>query len=232
MDESVWLEGDSLHQMLEHVRGKLGAARTKAGRRRLRLFSCACVRRIWHLLDEQGRALLEAAELAANGLLSRDEWQRREEEALRRYQANRNAPVSEPHCAVWAALASTGAANMAYGASGSCALALSRADQVERRARRTLDEDHGAFWRIYHEESRRQCGPLMDIFGNPFRPLPARKLPPEVVGLASACGSDPRAYLLLADALEDLGEEQATAHCREGGHVKGCHVVDWALGRG
>jgi hypothetical protein len=36
---------------------------------------------------------------------------------------------------------------------------------------------------------------------------------------------------MLADALVDLGEEGAAAHLREGSHVKGCHVLDWVLGR-
>jgi hypothetical protein len=36
-------------------------------------------------------------------------------------------------------------------------------------------------------------------------------------------------FLILADALEDLGEGQAAAHCREKVHVKGCHVLDWIL---
>jgi hypothetical protein len=74
MNEAAWLKGDSLHLMLEHVRAKHSAARTRVGRRRLRLFCCACVRRIWHLIDEAGRALVEAAERAADELLSREEW--------------------------------------------------------------------------------------------------------------------------------------------------------------
>jgi hypothetical protein len=37
--------------------------------------------------------------------------------------------------------------------------------------------------------------------------------------------------LLLADALDDLDEGQAAEHCRRGGHVKGCRVLDWIAGR-
>jgi hypothetical protein len=33
------------------------------------------------------------------------------------------------------------------------------------------------------------------------------------------------------DALDDLGEWQAAQHCRRGGHVKGCAVLDWIAGR-
>ncbi len=38
-------------------------------------------------------------------------------------------------------------------------------------------------------------------------------------------------YAVLADALEELGEAGAAAHCRTELHGKGCHVVDWITGR-
>ena len=74
---------------------------------------------------------------------------------------------------------------------------------------------------------RRHADLLREIFGNPFRPPAKRKFPAEVRGLAQACYDDP----VLADALDDLGEDEAAAHCRRPGHVRGCHVVDWVLGR-
>jgi hypothetical protein len=76
----------------------------------------------------------------------------------------------------------------------------------------------------------------VDILGNPFRPLGARSFPAHIVGLAEAIyAAFPTVsdqYLILADALDDLGEDRAAVHCREAVHVKGCHVVDWVLGRG
>jgi hypothetical protein len=85
------------------------------------------------------------------------------------------------------------------------------------------------------EERRALAGLVREVFGNPFRLLAPRAFPPEVVGLAEACYlafpgvSDQLA--ILADALEELGEVLAD-HCRQPLHVKGCHVVDWVLGRG
>jgi hypothetical protein len=85
------------------------------------------------------------------------------------------------------------------------------------------------------ENRRRICDLVRDIFGNSFRPLRPRAFPAHVVGLAQECYeafpelSD--RYLILADALDDLGEGQAAQHCRRGGHVKGCHVLDWIAGR-
>src|SRR5262249_11316991 len=84
-------------------------------------------------------------------------------------------------------------------------------------------------------ERARQGELLRDILGNPFRPLRPRLIPPHVLGLAQVCyaafptvGGD---FLVLADALDDLGEGRAAAHCREALHVKGCHVLDWIMGK-
>ncbi|QEL21093.1 hypothetical protein [Limnoglobus roseus] len=74
-------------------------------------------------------------------------------------------------------------------------------------------------------------GPLL------FRPVPfeAEWLTPTVVGLAEGIYEE-RAFdrlPILADALQDAGCEEADIlnHCRgEGRHLKGCWVVDLALG--
>jgi hypothetical protein len=82
---------------------------------------------------------------------------------------------------------------------------------------------------------RRLCDLARDIFGNPFRPLRQRAFPAHVVALARECYDAFPAvsdrFLILGDALADLGEEQAAEHCRQGEHAKGCHVLDWILGR-
>jgi hypothetical protein len=80
--------------------------------------------------------------------------------------------------------------------------------------------------------ARRHAGLLREIFGDPFRPMPQRKFPAEVRGLAQSCYEDPTHYRLLSDALADLGEDAAAEHCRQPRHVRGCHVVDWILGKG
>ena len=86
-------------------------------------------------------------------------------------------------------------------------------------------------YRARRVECRRQRELLHEILGNPFQPLPARDFPPEVVELARACHEGDHAlYPLLADALMELGEDLAASHCRQAGHLKGCHVVDWVLG--
>jgi hypothetical protein len=50
--------------------------------------------------------------------------------------------------------------------------------------------------------------------------------------LAQACYEGDRSLLpVLADALTDLGEEAAAEHCRQEGHARGCHVIDWVRGQ-
>src|SRR5205807_1892065 len=88
-----------------------------------------------------------------------------------------------------------------------------------------------AWDRAEEREQARQCDLLRDVVGNPFQRLPGRSFPAHVVGLAEASyDAFPKVideFLILADALDDLGEGAAAAHCREELHVKGCHVLDW-----
>jgi hypothetical protein len=82
---------------------------------------------------------------------------------------------------------------------------------------------------------KRLCDLVREIFGNPFRPLGHRVFPAHVVALAGECYDAFPAvsdrFLILADALDDLGEEQAAEHCRQRDHARGCHVLDTILGR-
>src|SRR5262249_10874172 len=76
---------------------------------------------------------------------------------------------------------------------------------------------------------------LRCLFGNPLRPLLTRGFPAHVLGLArSIYAAFPAVspdYAILADALEEMGETEAAAHCRLALHAKGCHVLDWITGR-
>jgi hypothetical protein len=203
LTEEEWLRGTSAVRLLQGV----PAQRCD---RAARLFALACCRRVEPLLsDERSRRALQVAERYADGQAGLPDLQ----EALR-----------EAHAAAVALhatgdLAATLAAKACHDA---CA-----ADAVCAAERAAL-----AHYRRRRAERRAQCGPLRCIYGNPLRPLPPLPLPAEVRALAQACAEgDVALYGLLADALEDLGQPEAAAHCREPGHVKGCHVVDWALGR-
>jgi len=79
---------------------------------------------------------------------------------------------------------------------------------------------------------------VREVVGNPFRPVAfdPRWRTEDVLGLARGIYED-RAFdrlPLLADALMDAGcdQEEILAHCRsEGPHIRGCWVVDLALGK-
>jgi hypothetical protein len=105
--------------------------------------------------------------------------------------------------------------------------------------RHVTDEeiDQSEVTAIVAREERVQLKLLLDIFGNPFRPvaLDDRSRTPAVVGLAREM-YDERSFArmpVLADMLAAAGcdDESILAHCRGGGpHARGCWVVDLILG--
>jgi hypothetical protein len=67
MTEAEWLTSTDFRAMIDFARGQ-------ASDRKLRLFSCACVRRVWHLLhDERSRHAVEVSERYADGLATDQE---------------------------------------------------------------------------------------------------------------------------------------------------------------
>src|ERR1022692_3524236 len=65
-----------LDLMLGHLEESLGVIKTKWGRRKLRLFACACCRRYWPRLEKKTRLAIELAERFADGLATRQErWE-------------------------------------------------------------------------------------------------------------------------------------------------------------
>ncbi len=64
MTEQEWQDCTDPYKMLVFLRGKVS-------RRKLRLFACACCRRVWHVLtDPRTRRAVEVAEKHADGLVS------------------------------------------------------------------------------------------------------------------------------------------------------------------
>jgi hypothetical protein len=224
MDEQAWLKSGGARRMIRHLREEHSAARTKVGRRKLLLFEVACFREVWEVLPEPIRGVVERLERLAEGEPAaglREEV----DELFRRH--------AEP----------------GWGFVSCCLLALRRATSGESigvsawRVSTNLAsaqsvvappflQTHPQLVQSREAVARRHAALLREIFGNPFRPMPGRKFPAEVRGLAQACYEDPTHYRLLADALADLGEDAAAEHCRQPRHVRGCHVVDWILGKG
>jgi hypothetical protein len=241
MTEQEWLVANNSSPMLEFLRSQ-GATRRSGGRRKLRLFACACVRGIWLLLRKPGsRKAVEVAEQFADGLASA-------EELREAYEASRDALGRESSqigkSPYWQSAEAAGhvAARAFDGgdhpsvahASSSASLAWIM-DQVGRGQGR----DHDAKVRSVGGTRRAlHAAWLRDIIGNPFRPVKIKATwkTANVIALATAIYDD-RAFdrlPILADALEDAGCDNADMlnHCRQPGeHVRGCWVVDLVLGK-
>ncbi len=223
MDVRTWSVCDDPGPMLGFLRGK-------ASERKLRLFACACCRRVWHLLtDERSRQAVEVAERFADGLESRME--------LATVRVGARAVARAP--AVPSALHQYKAAQMAEIAVAD-ALPVSIAQGVTRHA-------SAGYTDRWAEGLTAQAHLVRDIF-NPFA---AVTVDPTwlswhegmIAQLAQAAyeerelpaGTMDRARLAnLAFALEEAGctEANLTGHLREPWpHVRGCWVVDLLLGR-
>jgi hypothetical protein len=185
------------------------------GDRQLRLFVCACSRRLWHRLTDETKQGVELAERFVDGQASEEDlwnWSGEPSDA-----EPGSEPADEPALArycIWQ--------DAAYGSPY----------YYMREIERVLSEQHVS------EQDSAQVGLLRDIFGNPFRPVtfsPAWRTD-TAVALASHIyeSRDFSAMSILADALQDAGcdNDVILNHCRQPGeHVRGCWVVDLVLGK-
>jgi hypothetical protein len=208
MTESQWLARQHPTLLLEFVRSEACA-------RKLRLFACACCRRVLHLMpDARSHRALNVAELVADGLADAGEWESTSA-SLRgvEYDHTSWALTYDPFIA------------------------------AERGAAFTASAVQSATKPLRRYEARRaeegiQAEMVRDIFGNPFRlvALDPAWLTSDVMLLARGIYND-RAFdrmPILADALQDAGcdSEDVLKHCRDANqvHVRGCWVVDMLLG--
>jgi hypothetical protein len=230
MTGAEWLGGEDLFRMLEHVR-------LRASERKFRLFCCACIRELGHLLpDQRARQAFFVAERHADGLTSADEWASAHAEAR---TAHRNlfsptSPAREYDHRVFykvvtvhdALMQATNPAHDPFGAASATVRAL-------------LLHERDPSWR--KRVLRTQCNLLRDLFGNPFRPLPldrrwlrAHGRAPAEIAAAIYADRSFDELPILADALADAGcgSEELIRHCREPGeHGRGCWAVDALLGK-
>ena len=221
--ESEWLRSSDPERLLRHVK-KSHADRTSAGRRKLRLFACACCRRGWDYLhlEPEIRDCIEFAESFADGEGTKDELKRSGNECTVRYNtARRELGEDGP------------IATLAYAARSTC-------DPVANPLRSGVYNSVG--WALGGEPAfdyPAQAALLRCIFGNPFRPVAfdPRWRTETAVALATGIYAD-RAFdrmPIVADALEEAGCDQpdVLTHCRQpdGPHARGCWVVDGVLGK-
>jgi hypothetical protein len=236
MTEKKWLACEDPSKMLG-----------KASDRKLRLFGCACCRRIWYLhTDERSRKAVELSERFADGVahdgVTRSKLQAAHLEADEAYDeaykqvGTPNSPRTDAAASAVQVSTITLDPTEDHDCANTCAYAYVHAAQAVAAPA----ESGGSYdTNLWNMELVHQTNLLRCIIGNPFRPItlnPAWRLTPTVKQLARSI-YDERAFdrlPILADALEDAGCDNADIlnHCRQPGeHVRGCWVVDLCLGK-
>jgi hypothetical protein len=231
MTEEEWLSATDPQPMLEVLRGKVSE-------RKLRLFACACCRRIWRLLaDQRCQWAVEVAELYADGKSSLQEL--REATALAWAAGDEYVEEQRNNFDIVVAIAISAAAYSAREAE-------QFAEISSREAHRAIvRESLGESEEVWDADAQAQCNLLSDIFGNPFHSVSLNPTwrSSAVVELGKAAYEnralpagtlEPERIALLADALEYAGCTDAAIldHLRgPGPHVRGCHVIDALLGK-
>jgi hypothetical protein len=230
MTETEWLECADPTPMLEFLRGK-------ASERKLRLFACACCRRLWHLLtDERSRNAVEVAERFADGSGNKQALQIAKQEAEAAIESLLSLPFRPVMQAAAAGtvavvnIEATEAARLACGWARNVSLALAYEEMPVDLS--------GTKEKVFVDWGVEAAALYRCIFGNPFRPLTLYSswLTPAVKALAQATYDDLALERLpsLVDELAKAGcaNEEILGHCRgPGPHVRGCWVVDLVLGK-
>lgn len=230
MTEAEWLECPGPYLMLNFLQRRISD-------RKLRLFGCACCRRIWNLIsDDRSRRAVEVAERYADGLTGRDE--RDEANRWARLAVEDTFPKPDQPWATNNVVGYHAALAALWLLSENVASweASTEATKAVRGAvRRRSEED------AVGPERSEQAVLLRDITGNPFRHVtldsPWLRWNSGTVGWMAKDIYDKRTFdrlPILADALEEAGctEGDILQHCRsEGPHVRGCWLVDLILGK-
>lgn len=221
MTEAEWGSYTDPTPMLIFMQGRASA-------RKLRLFGCACVRRVWHLLTEpRSRYAVEVAERFADGQAERNDLRTALLLSMGAYQS---LPSGEAKAAARAA---------SYTPRFTIASYVRGTVYSE-----TAYEDDKTIMDLSPEMAC-QASLMRDIMGNPFRPftIDSSWLSPTVVSLAEAAYEeralpsghlDPIRLAILSDAMEDAGctEPELLGHLRgEGHHWRGCWALDIVLGK-
>jgi hypothetical protein len=205
--EAEWLACTDPRPMLAYLRGK-------ASDRKLRLFGCACCRRIWHLLpDQANRDLVAAVENRPDGTFSDPDLHAAIVASSRREHELRDNP------AYWSAKY----LGRSYYKFSPIDVALILAGRVLLRGG---EADEAA------ADRAAQADLFRDTFGNPFHPLPPR--PEAITPLAEQIYAGEWDKMpLLGEWLQEHGYWTEGEHCLDPNiqHVKGCWAVDWVTGR-
>lgn len=199
----------------------------QVSQRKWRLFVVSCLRRVWHVFnDERNRGLVEATEQFADEAIT-------EEELGRLWTQAADPPNKDAHDPSGELLP---AEFSAYCASEALAIAgSSTVLEYEAYTAAAWARDASANPEL---EAQAQVQILRDLFNNPFRSISidTNWFTAPVTALARDMYADRSFETLpvLADSLKVAGCDNADilTHCRgPGPHVRGCWVVDLILGK-
>ena len=252
MTEEQWLNCTDPTAMLAF-------ARTKLSDRKLILFGCACCRRQWHILPDDGcKSAVETAERFVDGVCNSEELR------LARMRTEAEHPnLYWPECcgehaalaAFFAAFGATAAgefqAKHPLGGETFDTMLAALKDEVAAQIASAIspvqeDDFNGERSEAeFNDEQAAQCELLRDILGSPSRDVIVEPESRTPILFALAQGAYAERHLpdgtldsvrlnVLADALEDAGctDPVILRHCRgPGPHVRGCWVLDLILGR-
>ena len=250
ISEEQWFSAEESNTLLSSLEQHRVITRVPGGRRRLALFTCACCRLVWDLIeDERSRRAVEVSERAAEGQASRRELAAAEEEAEAVWrgaeQHHHRVHREDPNGAArWRAGAVSSLAHAAHCAAARrfSVMSAGSAAMTAAAAVMWLAEATEAGQQAMRAMMARQAQLVRGIFGNPFRPLPEIDSAwltwngGAVRKLAASIHAERRFGDLpvLADALEEAGcaDADVLRHCRQGGeHALGCWVIDLLLGK-
>jgi hypothetical protein len=237
MTEAEWLACAGPTDMLEFL-----WADRRISDRKLRLFACACCRRIWHLLvSEELHRAVDVAERFADGEVA--DAERSDARKMAQQAAQTRAVTRKPTLEKWER---RGASAVYYTTARDAMQAAYNTPQLAAEALVWEARGGNPFQKSesFHQEAIRgseqihQADLLRDIVGNPFRAATVQPnwQTPTVMALTRVAYTERTFDLLpiLGDALEEAGCAEAgiLSHCRQPGlHARGCWVVDCLLAR-
>ncbi|MHC5539341.1 hypothetical protein ACYOEI_14075 [Singulisphaera rosea] len=217
MNEQEWMTCPEPLMLIRHVRGNVSP-------RKLRLFACACFRRVWNFLPEGDRRLVEITERLVDENATLEELM----------AAFKESPKKDGYyCLAYQNIDRVARAS----ADRARDIAWSSVYIVEKVLMFKIKKHDDEANRRREVERIAQVDLFRDLIGNPFRPLVVESawLTSDVIALAREI-YDERSFdrlPQLATALERQGcfLDDLLRHCREGGeHARGCWVVDGLLG--
>ncbi len=245
MSQKGWFEAPCTLLMWEE-----GPKRDWTTDRKLRLWACACARRIWELLpDKRSRRAIEVAERFADGLATEKERAAAFAAATAAKDSFEFNTEGMTRVYNWAAHAAEFAVdeelpldweNMSFLAAVAVRDFTRAQNPSEQPVPSAYGFHYGSAAEAAHDAAQlAQADFLRDVFGNPFRPVKVKPawLTADVLALARGI-YDEKAFdrmPILADALQDAGcdNDDVLNHCRDADaiHVRGCWVVDLLLGK-